>query len=136
MRRTSTPEELAREFPNGPLPTVSVMSTSRAGSPADGTVVETAAGQPDIILATMTPLAQVFVRAARTYLQSLVGFLLLNVAAAPVAESLGVVVSPGDFWQAFQTAAGLAVAPTVIALLQNAAELLGHLDNLIPKWRA
>lgn len=135
MRRTSTPEEIAAEFPNG-VPTVSVMSTSRAGSPAEGTVIETEPGQPDIILTVMTPLAQVAVRGLRTYIQCLVGFLLLNVAAHPVAESLGVMIPPGDFWQAFMTAAGLAVAPTVIAVLQNSAELLGHLDNLLPKARA
>lgn len=117
-------------------PTVALISTSRDGSPVDGTVVRTPPGEPNIVIKTMTPLAQVLVRGLRTYLQGVVGFLLLTLASRPTAEALGIVVPPGDFWEAFQIAAGLAVAPTVISLLHNTVELLGHLDNLFPKARA
>lgn len=128
-------ERLAQRFPHGLAP-VPVLTTERAGSAPDGTVIETPSGQPDLVVTVMTPLAQVAVRGLRTYVQGIVGFLGMLTVGRPVAESLGVVLPPGDFFQILQTAAGLAVAPTVISLLQNTAELLGRLDNLLPKARA
>lgn len=118
------------------VPEIQAIVTAREDAPADGTVVVTPPGQPNVILKAMTPVAQVLVRFSRTYLQGLVGFLLLSLAAKPVAAGLGVVVPVGDFWGAVQVAAGLALAPAVISLLQNLVELLAKLDESFPKLRA
>lgn len=115
---------------------IQTLVTDRADAPSDGTIVSTPGQRPDLVIKLMTPIAQVLVRAARTYVQGLIGFLVLGVAAKPLAEGLGVVIPPGDFWAAFQVAAGLATAPTVISLLQNVAELLGRVDALFPQFRA
>lgn len=130
-----SPEDLRQRFPRG-VKSIPIMQTDRAGAVEEGTVIATPAGQPDLLVTLMTPLAQVAVRGARTYVQGIVGFLGLLTVGRPVAESLGIVIPPGDFWQVLQTAAGLALAPTVLSLLQNAAELLGKLDAVLPKWRA
>lgn len=105
----------------------SVIVTKRSDDPS----------KPDsILIQTMSPFAQVLVRAARTYLQALVGFLLLALAGRSTLEAVGVVVAPGDFVSALTTAAGLALAPTVIAFAQNLIEILGRLDEKFPKTRA
>ncbi len=115
---------------------IPMVVTERSNAPKDGTVIETPGRRPNIVIQAMTPFAQVAVRGARTYLQGLVGFLLLGLAAKPVLANLGVVIPPGDFLEAFKVAAGLALAPTVISLLQNLAELFGRLDESFPKLRA
>lgn len=119
-----------------PPATTAVMVTASATAPADGTVLATPGGLPDIVVQTMRPLAQVAVRALRTYVQGVVGFLLLNLAASPVMAGLGVVVPPADFLAALKVAAGLALAPAAIAVLMNAGELLARLDESWPKARA
>jgi hypothetical protein len=115
---------------------VRMMVTDRVGAPPNGTTIETPAGRPNIVIQLMTPIAQVLVRGVRTYVQGVIGFLLLGLAARPVMENLGVVVPPGDFVEAVKVAGGLALAPAAISLLQNTAELLGKLDAMFPKLRA
>lgn len=121
---------------NTPAPLDNVMITNRSDAPEDGTVIITPRGVPNVVILLMSPLAQVAVRGLRTYAQSTLGFLILGVAARPVAESLGVVIPPGDFLMALKVAAGLALAPTVVSLLQNSAELLAQVDSMFPRSRA
>lgn len=114
---------------------------ARADTPEDGTELHTDATDEQghhvhVVVAAMSPFLAVLVRFARTYLQGLIGFLLLGIAAAPVAAGLGVVLPPGDFFAAVKAAAGLALAPAVISLLQNLVELLGKLDEKFPRLRA
>jgi hypothetical protein len=108
--------------------------TAREERPTD-TAVSTPTGH-NVILEAMAPWAQVLVRFVRSFLQGLVAFLLLGLAAKPTMEGLGVVVPPGDFIEALKVAAGLALAPSVISLIQNAIELLARVDERFPKLRA
>lgn len=112
---------------------VPVLTTDRAGAPADGTIIETPPGRSDLIIKVMTPFAQVAVRGLRTYVQALVGFLLLALGGG--LDNVGGVQS-SVFLVQLKVAASLALAPAVIAVLQNAAELLAHLDESMPKARA
>lgn len=81
----------------------------------------------------LTPLTAIAVRVLRTYIQSLVGFLI----GLPVYQAAGGTGIPADtFVQAFITAASLAVAPAVVAFLMNALELLARLDERAPELRA
>jgi hypothetical protein len=122
--------------PMASTPPVEIKTIVSAPPTIDNTAVPVDDTNTTIIFKVMSPLAQVLVRAARTYVQGLVGFLLMELAAKPVAEGLGVVVPVGDFLALFVTAAGLAVAPTVVSLLQNAGEFLTSIDSLFPKARA
>jgi hypothetical protein len=112
---------------------VPVLTTERAGAPADGTVIETPPGRADLIIRVMTPFAQVAVRGLRTYVQALVGFLLLSLGGG--LDNIGGVQS-SVFLVQLKIAASLALAPAVIAVLQNSAELLAKLDESMPKARA
>jgi hypothetical protein len=112
---------------------VPVLTTERAGAPADGTVIITPAGRADLIIKTMTPVVQVIVRGLRTYVQALVGFLLLGLGGG--LDNIGGVQS-SVFIVQLKIAASLALAPAVIAVLQNSAELLAKLDERMPKARA
>lgn len=116
-----------------PVPTI---VTDRGSVPEDGSIARTPLGRRDVIVRVMTPVAQVLVRAIRTYLQSLLGFLTLGLAGKPVADNIGVVITPDSFLGVLGVAAGLALAPTIVAVLHNAAELLARLDERFPKARA
>jgi hypothetical protein len=115
---------------------VPVLTTGRTGSAPDGTVIETPSGQPDLIVTVMSPLAQVLVRTARTFLQSFIGFLGAGALGKGVLGSLGVEIAPNDLWSVIQFAFGLSLFPTLMAFAQNALELLGRLEASMPKWRA
>lgn len=115
---------------------VPVLTTGRTGSAPDGTVIETPPGQPNLVVAVMSPLAQVLVRTARTFLQSFIGFLGAGALGKGVLGSLGVEIAPNDLWSVIQFAFGLALFPTLMAFAQNALELLGRVEASMPKWRA
>jgi hypothetical protein len=102
----------------------------------DGTELVTPEGQPNIVVNVMLPITQVFVRAARTYLQSLIGFLGVLLGAKPILSNLGVTITATDFWSMFLLAASMAVAPTMMSLLQNCVELLSSFDQMFPRARA
>jgi hypothetical protein len=89
-----------------------------------------------VILEAMTPFAQVLVRSARTYVQCVLGFLPLALIGQPALEKVGVIIPPGSFLDALGSAAGLALAPTVISFLQNLLEILARFDEKFPKARA
>lgn len=79
---------------------------------------------------TMPAWQMIAIRAARTYIQCLIGFL----GATPAATALGIPLP--QFGNQFVVAASLAVAPTVVAILMNLAEVLTNLDVSQPSLRA
>jgi len=111
-----------------------VLVTERPLAPADNTVIATPAGQPDVHIVTMTWYGQVGIRVLRTYLQSLVGFILAVGSGA--AGGVGITIQVGDFGDLLLKSAGLAVAPAVMSLLQNSIEILSKLDQTNPQVRA
>jgi hypothetical protein len=117
-----------------PNPTA-VVVTDRPGAPQEGSTLQVPGRDtPNIVVSLMTPLAQILVRGLRTYLQSLVG-LLLVMLAAPATGIVGP-TDPRTFADTLQLAAGLALAPAVVSVLQNFAELLGQWDAKFPRLRA
>ena len=82
----------------------------------------------------MKPWQIVMVRTVRVYLMTLVG--LLTVTGTPIGSSVGLTLTATAFWPWLVTCASVSVAPAVIALLQNAIELLAKLDATNPTLRA
>jgi hypothetical protein len=115
---------------------IPVLVTERDTSPPDKTVVVTPPALPNVLIRTMTPIAQVLVRALRTFLQSLVGFLIVVMAGRTIIDNVGVMIPATDFLAALKIAASLALAPTVISFIQNLVELLARVDESFPKARA
>ena len=113
---------------------VKVLVTARPEAPVDGAIIKTPAGVPDLQAVTRSWYAQVGVRVLRTYLQSLVGFVLAVSTGA--AAGVGINIQVGDFGDVMLKSAGLAVAPAVMSLLQNAIEILSKLDQTNPQARA
>jgi hypothetical protein len=74
----------------------------------------------------------VAVRAGRTFLQSLIGFLLVGAIGAPFIDAP---IFAGSFMAKLVASASLAVAPTAMSVLQNVLELLIKLDSSIPRLR-
>lgn len=86
------------------------------------------------VLVALSPVRIVLTRAARVYVQSLVGFLTAVMTGA--AGAVGVQVPAGDFWALLVSCASLAVAPATLSLLMNIAELLAKWDEMRPELRA
>jgi hypothetical protein len=87
-----------------------------------------------VTIVTMRPWQIILVRAARCYVQTLVG--LLTAVGTGLAKDIGVTLSAPDFAQTLLTCAGIALAPAIISLLQNSLELLAKLDATAPAMRA
>jgi len=81
---------------------------------------------------TMPGWQMVLVRAARTYVQCLLGF--LTASSTGLAGAAGIPIA--QFGNQFAVAATLAVAPTVVSLLMNVGEILTDLDVNRPGLRA
>lgn len=99
------------------------------------TVVRESAMEPAPMTATVVTMPawqMVLVRAARTYIQALLGF--LTASQSGLAAAVGIPI--GEFGNQFYVAATLAVAPTVIAFLMNLGEILSDLDVNRPRLRA
>ena len=109
-----------------------VMVTARDDAPPDNSVLQTPGDAKNIQVTVQTWYAQMGIRALRTYLQSLVGFLL--VVMSGVGEKAGLPAQ--DFLNALLTAGSLSLAPAAIALIQNAIELLARMDSSNPTLRA
>jgi hypothetical protein len=129
QRIAAEASRLKQEYPDAISATVPVLTTSGT----DGAIVQTPAGQPDLRVTVMSPLVQIFVRGLRTYLQALLGLLVVALAG-PAAMMPS--VAPRDFLAALQLAAGLALAPAAISVLQNLVEFLASVDQMFPKARA
>lgn len=117
-----------------PQEPIKVLVTERPDAPADGDKIKTPAGVPDLQAVTRSWYAQVGIRVLRTYLQSLVGFVLAVGSGA--AGGVGINIQVGDFGDLMLKSAGLAVAPAVMSLLQNSIEILSKLDQTNPQVRA
>lgn len=111
-----------------------VLVTERPTAPPNGIVLGTGPGDADVEIVTMRWWTQVLIRVARTYLQSLVGFILA--AGSGAADAVGVNMPANDFVGLLYACASLSVAPAVISLLQNGIEILSRLDTSSPKLRA
>lgn len=79
---------------------------------------------------TMSTLRILIIRVLRVYIQSFLG--LLAVDGLGIAE----LAPAGEAWKQMLTVAGIALAPSVIALLQNLLEFLTKLDVRNPALHA
>ncbi len=92
-----------------------------------GQLLSTPEGHADIVITVITPLVAIFVRAAKSYLQTLVGLL--------AAGGLGMAsqtLPAGDFIHTLKVCAGLSVASGVMSLFTNILVLLTSLGDKIP----
>lgn len=77
------------------------------------------------------------VRVGRTYLQNLAGILIpILIIPGEMPSLAGTTYVLGPFIAKGLIAAQYALFPAIIALLQNAIELLTKLDQSHPEWRA
>lgn len=100
-----------------------VIAGAEAGIP-HGTVIQTPAGMPNVIVQNVSHVRRVTIRVLRIYVFSLLG--MLTVIGLNVAPD--VIVPPQEFWKKLVAAAGLAIAPSVYQLLTNFAEWLAKAD--------
>lgn len=84
----------------------------------------------NIQVVAMTAVAQIIVRATRTYLMTLIGLL----SAGGIGLDKGAL--PDTFGALMWTSAGMALAPAVMSVLVNLGELLLKIDQRLPELRA
>lgn len=96
--------------------------------------IETAEGQPNIIIQPVSALYMVLTRTARVYVQSLIGALPIAITGAGLPDDIKALM-PTDFVHQLELAAALAFAPAVVTFLQNVLEILVRLDERFPKLR-
>jgi hypothetical protein len=117
-----------------------VMVTAGPSAPRDGAIIQTPEGKNDLQVKLLSKAQQIAIRTLRTYLQSLVGFLVAGGTGAigAITDAVGVELNipARDFVDLLVIAASLSVAPAAIALLQNTVELLADLEHAKPEWRA
>lgn len=92
-----------------------------------GQTLQTPHGQPDIVVTVITPLMAILIRAAKAYVQTLVG--LLAAGGLGIASSM---LPAGDFMHTLKVCAGLSVASGVMSLLTNVSLLLTALGDKFP----
>lgn len=106
--------------------TAQVVVTTVSNDLPTNTIAKTAVHLPDVLVRTVTPLAAIFVRTARVYVQSLLGLL--------TGGAITGMLPAHDFLTLLRLSAGLALGPAIICALQNAGELLGRIDQKFPSW--
>lgn len=114
------------------MPEITTIVTKRDDGISRSTLAMTPSAVPDVIVKALSPVRIVITRVARVYIQVLVGMLTV-VMSGVAADAL---VTPVDFVGKLKLAAGFAIAPAVVTLLQNALELLTKLDESRPELRA
>jgi hypothetical protein len=117
-----------------PVAPIKTLVTEAPTGPKDGDTIKTPAGQADIQVVTMTWYGQVGIRVVRTYLQSLLGFVVAMSSGA--GNAVGMNLPATDFGTLMMQSASLALAPAVISLIQNAVEILAKMDTRAPQLRA
>jgi len=103
---------------------VMTVSASSANGMGSGVLV-TPAGFPNGFVKVIDPLLIILVRAARTFLQTLLATLAVG-AAAPAT------MGATDFYHAVIHGASISVAAGFISLLQNLVELMAKFDQSHP----
>lgn len=118
-----------------------VVVTASHKAPRDRSILETPPGKEDLQVVVMSWWKQAAIRTGRTYLQTLVTFILAGLPSSSVraglettTEAVGISVPADQFLGLIVSAASLALGPAIIAFLQNMVEILGKLDN--PQTRA
>lgn len=96
-----------------------------------GQTLDTPIGHPDIVVTVITPLVAILIRAAKAYIQTLVG--LLAAGGLGMASST---LPAGDFAHTLKVCAGLSVASGVMSLLTNVSVLLTALGDKYPILKA
>ena len=116
-----------------------VVMTERVGAPVNKSLLK-AEGEPDIEVITMPLWKQVAVRAARTFIQSFIGFVatLSSGLAQGAANTVGaaLVLPPGETLAMYYLAVLLSIPPVIFSLAHNTAEILARWDVTVPQIRA
>jgi hypothetical protein len=115
------------------MPDPKVLMTDRGTLDHDVTAT-TPGDSPNIRVVVVQPIVRVLVRVARTYLQSLLAFLGL----AAIGGLPGPGVDPTDpqtLLTKLALAAGYALAPAVVSLIQNVLEVSASWDTTQPELR-
>lgn len=107
-------------------PSQTAVAISASAYPV-GQTLETPFGRPDVLVKVVTPIAAILVRAAKTYMQTLLG--LLSAAGLGMASST---LPPGDFLHTLKICAGLSIGSGVMSLLTNITLLLTALGDRFP----
>jgi len=107
-----------------------VLAVARGTLDEDMTA-ETPTGHSDVRVVVISAVQAVAVRTLRTYLQSFLGFLGATVIGAIPTDPL----DPQTALQRIVLAAGLALFPAFVSLVQNLLEILARLDVTQPELR-
>jgi hypothetical protein len=108
--------------------------TKRVGVERESAVARTGKTMPDVVLKAMHPIAIVFVRAARVYLQTFLG--IATALQSGFAHKVGIDFDTHDLSGVIGRAAAIAIAPVFFTVLQNVIELLAKVDEKVPELRA
>lgn len=107
--------------------------TARVLVPSERTAERLNEATPDIRAVTfefIAPLQLVAVRVVRTYLQSVLGLLTAGMAGGAAG-----MIPYADFQELLIKSASLAIAPAVVAAIQNILEILAKWDATKPELR-
>jgi hypothetical protein len=110
--------------------TINTVVTKRDGEIEHSTAANTPGDQPNARLIPMQPFKIVLIRAARTYLNVVIGLL----TAAGVGADGGMM--PNDFGPLMLSVLQLGLAPAVMSIIMNSSELLTKIDVNFPQLRA
>lgn len=113
------------EKPVPELPvTVIGVRTPDSGAPiVNGQVIQTPDSQPNLVVRVISPLVAVFVRAAKVFINTLLGGLGLT----------GVSAATGTLpWASWEAAAATAASAAFVSILLNATTILGDLEKRFP----
>lgn len=129
--------ELRSRFPDGPIaaPTSVAIVTQRGTSPDATVTAVTPSDQPNVTVQPITIAKRITIRAVKTYLQSLVGFLLTAGFTGSVAPNVAPVPLQ-TFTDVALTAAVAALVPAAMSALTNLLILFTRLDESNPSVMA
>lgn len=127
--------------PSEPQAPITTIVTKRTDEIEHQTVASTPSGQPNVSIVPLPSWKIILIRAARVYLQSLLGFLtgagVLNAVGVAAMPALSVLPTlPTGFLGTLSAAALLALPPATGSLIQNTLELLARIDVNYPQVRA
>lgn len=109
---------------------VTVIDRGATSTPTDQSIAVTPGKASNLKVNIVTPLTNILVRAARTFLQTMLGLMMASMTGAA-----STILPPGDFGHLAYVCAGLSIASTGICVIQNIIELLARLDQSSPTLR-